>query len=111
MVVTDADTGKVLATPEIGAGSDAAAFDPTEGLAFSSNGRDGTLTVVGEDAAHQFQPLTSVPTMPGARTMALDRKTHHLFLVTAKVQPPAAAQNPGRRSYVPGSFVILEYAP
>ena len=100
MVVLDADSGKVVATPAIGKGTDACAFDAAAGLAFSSNG-DGTLTVVRESDANQFDVAENVPTQAGARTMALDSKTQNLFLVTAKAKPGQ------RRSYEPGSFVLI----
>jgi YVTN family beta-propeller protein len=100
MVVLDADSGRVLATPPIGKGTDASVFDPDAGLAFSSNG-DGTLTVVREDGKGKFEVAETVTTEAGARTMALDPKTHNLFLATAKAKPGQ------RRSYEPGSFVIL----
>jgi len=51
MAVTDIATLKVIATPAVGAGPDAAAFDPASGLIFSSNGQDGTLTIVKETKA------------------------------------------------------------
>jgi YVTN family beta-propeller protein len=101
MVVMDAETGIVLATPPIGKGTDAAVFDADAGLAFSSNG-DGTLTVVRESEPGKFTVVETVTTEAGARTMALDPKTHHLFLATAKAKPGQ------RRSFEPGSFVILE---
>jgi DNA-binding beta-propeller fold protein YncE len=100
MVVLDADSGRVLATPPIGKGTDACVFDPETGLAFSSNS-DGTLTVVREEGTGQFAAAQTVATQAGARTMALDPKTHNLFLATARAKPGQ------RRSYEPGSFVIL----
>jgi hypothetical protein len=90
----------VIDTPKIGKGTDACAFDPDSNLAFSSNG-DGTLTVVAEKEGH-YDAIENVTTQAGARTMALDSKTHHVFLVTAKPKPGQ------RRSYEPDSFVILE---
>jgi YVTN family beta-propeller protein len=100
MVVLDADSGKVLATPAIGKGTDACIFDPDTGFAFSSNG-DGTLTVVRSDGKGQYEVAETVKTQTGARTMALDPKTHQIFLVTAK------AKQGQRRSYEPGTFVVL----
>ena len=47
MDVVDANTGKVLASLPIGAGTDFAEFDAKSGIAFSSN-RDGTLSMVTE---------------------------------------------------------------
>jgi DNA-binding beta-propeller fold protein YncE len=113
MAVMDADTGKVLATPPIGEGVDANAFDPEAQLAFSSNG-EGTLTVVHEDSPEKFTEVASVPTERGARTMALDPKTHNIFLVTAEFgpPPPPTPEHPHPRPTVkPGSFMLLVFAP
>jgi DNA-binding beta-propeller fold protein YncE len=100
MVVMDAESGRVLASPPIGKGTDAAGFDPETGLAFSSN-RDGTLTVVREETPGNFTVAENVKTQALARTMALDPKTHTVYLVTAK---PKEGQP---RGYEPGSFVVL----
>jgi len=111
MAVVDADTGKVVATTPIGDGVDANAFDPGTGLAFASCG-EGVLTVVHEDSPAKFSVVDNVPTQEGARTMALDEKTHNVYLVTAKFGPPPAptADNPHpRRSILPDSFVVLVY--
>jgi DNA-binding beta-propeller fold protein YncE len=109
MAVVDADSGKVLATPAIGEGVDATTFDPETGLAFASCG-EGVLTVVKEDAPDKFTVAENVTTQQGARTLALDGKTHNIFTVTAKFGPPPAptADNPHpRRSIQPDSFVVL----
>jgi DNA-binding beta-propeller fold protein YncE len=113
MAVVDADTGKVLATPHIGQGVDANAFDSGTQLAFSSNG-DGTLTVVHEDSPEKFTPVANVPTQRGARTMALDLKTHRIFLVTAGFGPapaPTAEQPRPRPRAIPGTFTLLVFGP
>jgi len=109
MAVVDADSGKVIATPAIGDGVDANAFDPETGLAFASCG-EGLLTVVHEDSPDKFTVLGNVPTQLGARTMALDEKTHNVYVVTAKFGPPPAptADNPHpRHSILPDTFVVL----
>jgi len=109
MAVVDADSGKVLATPAIGDGVDATAFDDGTGLAFASCG-EGVLTVVKEDSPSSFNVAENVKTQQGARTMALDSKTHNALVVTAKFGPPPAptADNPHpRRSILPDSFVVL----
>lgn len=110
MIVLNADNGRILATLPIGKGTDGAAFDPATGLAFSSNGGDGTLTVVHEDAPDKFRIVTNVKTLPGARTLAVDAKTHQIYLSTAQYGPPPAptAERPNPRpSAVPGSFMVL----
>jgi len=109
MAVVDADTGKVLATPAICEGVDATRYDPGTKLAFASCG-EGVLTVIKEDSPKKFSAAETVPTQQGARTMALDTKTHKVYTVTAKFGPPPAptADNPHpRRSIVPDSFVVL----
>lgn len=109
MSVVDADSGKVIATPPIGAGVDANAFDAETGLAFASCG-EGVLTVVHEDTADKFSIAETVPTERGARTMALDPTTHQIFLVTAKFGPPPAAtaeQPRPRPAILPDSFEVL----
>jgi YVTN family beta-propeller protein len=112
MVVLNADTGHVVATLDIGAGTDAAGFDPDAHLAFSSN-RDGTLTIVKEESADKFYVVQNVATEQGARTMAVDPTTHRIYLVTAKQKPapPDQAQPKGkgrrRPSFEPNSFALI----
>jgi len=111
MAVVDTDTGKVIATPAIGDGVDANGFDPGTNLAFASCG-EGVLTVVKEESPTKFTVVQSVATQQGARTMALDEKTHNVAVVTAKFGPPPAptADNPHpRRTILPDSFVVLVY--
>jgi hypothetical protein len=110
MAVVDADSGKVLATPPIGDGVDATAFDSETGLAFASCGGDGVLTVVREESPDKFSVAETVTTQKGARTLALDAKTHKVFVVTAQFGPRPAptADNPRPRpALVPDSFVAL----
>jgi DNA-binding beta-propeller fold protein YncE len=104
MAVIDADTGKLVATPPIGDGVDANGFDPASNLAFASTG-EGTLTVVHEDSPDKFTVVENVPTKKSARTMALDLKTHNIFLPAADFDPPAAGQRRGKMK--PGTFVVL----
>jgi DNA-binding beta-propeller fold protein YncE len=107
--VMDADKGTVLATLDIGRGSDGCGFDPTKGLAYSSNGGDGTVTVIGEPEPGKFKVVATVPTQATARTMTIDPTTHRLYLsaATQVSAPPGAQTKGGRRGNVPGSFVIV----
>jgi DNA-binding beta-propeller fold protein YncE len=113
MVVLDAETGRSIATLPIGDGVDAAAYDPGTALAFASNG-DGTLTIVKQDGPDAYHVVENAATQRGARTMALDEKTHQVFLATAEfgTPPPATAEQPRPRApMVPGSFTILVLGP
>jgi YVTN family beta-propeller protein len=107
MVVVDAKDGKQLATLPTGGGTDAAGFDPGWKRAFASNG-EGTLTVVQEEKG-KYVVAGNVETMRGARTMALDPKSHKIYLATAELGPPAEGQR--RPSIKPGTFMILVYSP
>ena len=109
LAVVNADTGKVVATLPIGEGVDATAYDPETRLVFSSNG-EGTLTVIQQESADKYTVLENVVTERGARTMALDSRSHNVYTVTADFGPPPAptADNPHpRRSIVAGSFRLL----
>jgi len=109
MAVMNAENGKVITTLPIGQGVDANGFDPGTGLAFSSNG-EGTLTVVHEETPDKFKVVENVKTQRGARTMALDLKTHNVLLPVADYgpAPEATAEQPRPRpSIMAGSFAIL----
>jgi DNA-binding beta-propeller fold protein YncE len=114
MVISDARAGKVVTTVPIGEGSDGAAFDPKNGLAFSSNGADGTITVVYELTPDKFEVAATVTTAKGARTIAVDPTSHHLFVPTAKfgATPAATPERPRPRpSIESGTFEVIEVAP
>ena len=105
----DTANGKVVATLPTGEGVDANRFDPGTGLAFSSNG-EGTLTVVHEDSPDKFRIVENVKTQRGARTMALDLKTHNVLLPVAELGPPPAPTADRPHPYpsiLPGTFAIL----
>lgn len=102
MVVVDADNGQLIAALPTGAGTDASLFDAASGNAFASAGGCGSLTVIHEDSPEHFHVLATVPTASGARTMALDEKTHDVLLVTARHGHGATHEQ-----VLPNSFVVL----
>src|ERR1017187_4494649 len=111
MVMMDSTSGKVVATVPIGQGVDGSAFDPETQLAFASCG-DGTTTIAHEDSPDKLTVVQTLKTERGARTMALDPKTHKIYLPTAQFepQPEQAAGSPRQRpKMVPGTFKILVY--
>jgi DNA-binding beta-propeller fold protein YncE len=113
MAVVDASSGKVLGTAPIGDGVDGADFDPATKLAFASCG-EVVLTVVRAGKSGRPEVAEAAKTQHGARTMALDRATHRVFLVTANFAPaPAAtADHPHPRgAMLPGTFRLLVLEP
>lgn len=100
LVVTSSE-GKLLGQAPIGAGPDGVVL--LDGYAFASNGKDGTISVVGKISAGRFETVATIVTEPGARTITADPFTHKLYLPTAdfKIGPD------GKRQGVPGSFRIL----
>ena len=113
MVVLDATDGHVVANLPIGEGCDGVKFDSILKRAYSSNG-EGTMTVVQEVDKDNFKVLETLKTNPGARTLALDPRTHHIYTPTAEYNPApvATAANPHpRRTPKPNSFYIMDIAP
>jgi YVTN family beta-propeller protein len=106
MVVVDAESGKVLTTLPTGGKTDGAAFDPGLKRAYSSNG-EGTLTVVQESKGDKFSVLANFPTQKGARTITVNKITHHVYLPTADFEAQTGQEKP---KVIPGTFVILDIA-
>jgi DNA-binding beta-propeller fold protein YncE len=109
MAVVDIPTMKVIATPAIGPGTDGGGFDPSLGLAFSANGGDATLTIV-KLVNGKYEAVDNVTTERGARTMAVDEKTHRVYLLAAEYGPAPEAkegQKKGRAPVLPDSFHVL----
>jgi DNA-binding beta-propeller fold protein YncE len=108
MAVTDIATMKVIATPAIGPGTDGAGFDPGSGNAFSSNGGDGTMTVV-KLVNGKYEAVDTVTTERGARTMTVDPTNHRIYMLAAEYGPPTEGKDgkKGRPTVVPDSFHVL----
>ncbi len=101
MSVVDAVTGKVIATLPIGAGVDAVAYDPATKLVFCSNG-DATTTIFHQDTKDSYSLVQTLATQVRAKTMALDPKTHKIYLSVADMEA-------GTRKVIPGTFAVLVY--
>jgi len=103
MAISDPDAGKVVAMPAIGQAPDGVAFDEQTGMAFSSNG-DGTMTII-QQTGGKWDVVENIATARGARTIALDDKTHTLYLPVAQTAP--APPGGGRATFLPDSFKVL----
>ncbi|MBS1857232.1 MAG: YncE family protein [Acidobacteria bacterium] len=108
MAVVDIPSFKVIATPQTGPGTDGGGFDPGLGYAYASNGGNGTMTVV-KLLNGKYETVDQVTTTRGARTMAVDLKTHRVYLPSAEYGAPAAAKDgkKGRPQALPDSFQVL----
>lgn len=112
LIVMDTRTGKVTGSPATGGGTDGDAFDPELGLVFTTNGQDANMSVLKEAADGTVTLAGNVPSQAGARTIALDPKTHRVYTVAADYEAPAPGTTPGRRRTMkPGSFVLLVFGP
>ena len=113
LMVVDSESGQVLQELPIGAEVDGTEFDPATGLVFTSNG-DGTLTVIHAETGRPYRVLQDATTQSRARTLALDRDSHAVYLVTASFEaaPAATPADPRPRArMIPGSFVVLVMGP
>lgn len=113
MTVVDGVSGRIVDSHPIGRGVDAAEFDPGTGLVyFSSGAGDGSMAVFHQDTPDKYTLVQDVKTAPGARTMALDRKTGRAYLSAAKLGPvpPATKDVPRPRApMIPGTFGVLVF--
>ena len=107
MVVSDPAQGRVIGQAPIGQGPDGVAW--LDGLAYSANGRDGTISVVSETSEGKFETIATLPTALGARTIAADPNEHALYSPTADFKPQAAsgAAKAGRPEAIAGTFRVL----
>jgi YVTN family beta-propeller protein len=113
MVMLDTESGKVTGTIPIGTGADGCAFDEATHLVFASCG-EGTTTIATAATDGQLKLVQTLKTERGARTIALDPKTHRIFLPTAQFGPPASVSpgaTPGRSTITPNTFKLLVYGP
>jgi YVTN family beta-propeller protein len=113
IAMLNTQTGKVIATVPIGAGVDGCAFDDSTQLAFASCG-DGTTTIAKEETPDKLTVVQTLKTERGARTMALDPKTHRIYLPSAQFQPPptpSPGASPGRPTVIPNTLKVLVYGP
>src|SRR3954468_13436055 len=112
MEMLDTTSGKVVGSVPIGSGVDGCAFDDATQLAFASCG-EGTTTIAKEEG----DKLTTVQTLKterSARTMALDPKTHRIYLPSAQFEPaatPSPGTSPARPKMVPNTMKLLVYGP
>jgi YVTN family beta-propeller protein len=114
LMVVDSDDGKLITQLPIGAGTDAVAFDAKRKLIFSSNGIDGTLSIIRENDANSFTALGDIKTAQTARTMGIDPATGRLYLAAADIAasdattaPPPSSTARRRPPLVPGSLKLI----
>lgn len=112
VVILNAQNGNIITTLPTGTGVDTVAFNPGTNEAISAENA-GTMTFIKENSPTSFEVEQTLQTMKGAKTLALDTKTNHLFTMAAEFGPPAPdapsgpAGRPPRGPMIPDSFSIL----
>jgi DNA-binding beta-propeller fold protein YncE len=112
MVILDSNNGRVIGSLPIGPGPDDSAYDPETHLVYTSNGGDGTVSIIQQESPDNYRVVETVKTAPGARNMALDLKTKKIFLPLSDREPPPppTAQTPNPRgNLIPGTFRVLVF--
>ena len=104
LVVVDAETGKIVDKLPIGKGCDGVAFDPVLKNIYTSNGSDGTMTVIHQDGKDKYLITETIATKKSARTICIDETTHKLYLPAADIEPAIGNARP---KMIPGTFQIL----
>jgi hypothetical protein len=110
MAVADPDSGKIITTVPIGIHVDATVYEPATGLVFNAN--NGSVTVIHQDSPDKYSIVETVETQFKANTMALDPKTHRIYLSTAEFgpAPEATPETPKpARPMLPGTFKVLVF--
>lgn len=111
-LAVDADTGRTVARIPIGKGMDGFVIDEKRHRIVTSNGDDGTLTVIAQRGADDYELLGTVSTRTGARMMHIDERTGRLLLVTADYTlGKPDADGVALETYHPNTFVVLTYKP
>jgi len=112
VVILNAQNGNIITTLPTGTGVDTVAFNPATREAISAE-NGGSMTFVKENSPTSFEVEQTLPTMKGAKTLALDTRTNHIFTMAAEFGPPAPDASPGpagrpaRGPMIPDSFSIL----
>ncbi|CAN5513570.1 hypothetical protein BH11BAC3_BH11BAC3_39400 [soil metagenome] len=109
LMVINADNGAIVDKIAIGDGCDGVAFDAATKTIYTSNGADGTMTVIKEITGDKYQVVENLATKKGARTITLDPSTHKIYLPTSDMMPMEPGQT-GRPKLKPGTFQVLVYA-
>jgi DNA-binding beta-propeller fold protein YncE len=112
-VVTDASTGKIVAHIPNGGSVDAIGWDASQKLLYIPSG-DGNVTVARQDSPDAYTVVATVPTMRGARTIAIDENKHVAYVFTPEYGPPPAGATPpaggrgrGPRGPIIGAWLIV----
>ena len=106
LAIVNAADGKLIETLPIGDGCDGAAFDPETKNIFTSNG-EGTMSVFFEKSADKINPVATVVTKRGARTITIDEQTHLIYMPAAEYEKPDPAAPNARPKMISGTFQIL----
>lgn len=100
--LTKAENGQDKGYVSIGKNADGAIFDPARRLVYISC-MDGTLSIFSLDATGKTKIIQEVKTQYGARTIALDPVSGHLYLPATDY----TTNEQGKEIRTPGTFNVL----
>jgi DNA-binding beta-propeller fold protein YncE len=109
LLMMSCTNGKIVSTLNLTGSVDGLAFDPGTQLVFAYSGEEGTVTIAHEDSPETLAKRQTLKTERGAWTLAVDPKTHKLYLPTAKFHPTLDPKP--RPDVIPGTFKVLVYGP
>jgi hypothetical protein len=92
-------------------------WDPAKKLIYIPNGAPGNVTVVHQDSADKYTVVATVSTFPGAKTIAVDPKSHNVYLFQPERGPvpapppgtPPPAAGPGGRGRGPQGPIVAAW--
>lgn len=105
LVILDSEKGSLIKKMPIGDHCDGVVFDDSTHTIYTSNG-EGHISVIQEKGAHTFIGLKNIITKKGARTIALDKISHNLYLPTADFDEKEKDSR-GRPKIKEGTFQVL----
>jgi YVTN family beta-propeller protein len=102
LIIMNADNGKIIDKIKIGNGCDGVVFDESNQTIYTSNG-EGNISVIKQENENVYYLLPQILTKKGARTIAIDKSTHLLYLPTAEFDPKEVNEK-GRPKMKDGTF-------
>ena len=115
LTVFDGATGKVVYAAEIGGGTDSVIYDAGTKRIFTANGVSANLNVFAQKGPDAYEPVETLGTRAGMRTMAMDHAAQKIYAVTAEGTADASKKilttvSPFyANTFFPDTFTVLTF--